>query len=206
MRDRIQSLQNNAYIFGPNLTFQWTPNTPTEAQDPSLLPFTARTRSTVQTQQSVVANFWQSGQINIYFCGNVQPNPSIPMGALAASVDPQQASQWTPPLPRIFLNDGGFALSSGFDPIFTPELMTSYFAIEHEMAHYLGRFTNRSFGQPPNQRVYDAGEHVPNGQNNILELSAPPALPLVVPGRWNQSGTENKEIWDRISAGNWNNP
>lgn len=31
-------------------------------------------------------------------------------------------------------------------------------------------------------------------------------LRVVVPGRFNQPGTEQQEIWDRVFSGNWNNP
>jgi hypothetical protein len=202
--DRIQSLQTHAAIYGQNVVFQWQPAQPVQAQDPALLPFTPRSRDWPNWHQQVVANNWQSGRLNIYFVGDLQLNGQSVVGL---TCDPQCAQGQTPDRPWIALVDGGFQLSNGFNPTYTPALVTSYLVAEHEMTHYLGRFTNRTFGAPPNQRTYDNSEHVPNGSNNVLQDGGtPPPYPLVIPGRWNQNGTETQEIWDRIWAGTWNNP
>lgn len=204
--DRIRSLQNNAGIFGQNVTFQWQPATPSQAEDPALLPFMPRSRPWLMWHQQVVANYWQPGRLNIYFVGNVQLNGQ---NVIALTWDPAAAQSQFPERAWVLMNDCGWPPGNenqGFSPNFDPAQVTSYFSLEHEIAHYLGRFNNRSFGQPPNQRNYDSSEHVPDGSNNILELFVPPPHPLVVPGRWNQAQTEQQEIWDRIWAGTWNNP
>jgi hypothetical protein len=194
MQDRIAHLKNHAYIYGSNIIFQWTPITPPIAQDPALLPFQPRSRDWMDVHQDVIANYWEADHLNIYFAGNVQINGQ---NQNAFTTDPALAAQLTPDFPYIVCNDGGFTQSSGF--VVSASQMTSYNVIEHEMTHYLLR---RS-GVPP----YNSGEHSPSGSNNILrDGGAPPAYPLVVPGRWNSAGTEQKEIWDRVFAGVWNNP
>ena len=109
----------------------------------------------------------------------------------------------------ILLNDGGFDGFLGF--VHTPETVTDWLVLEHEAAHYLGRFTNVSFGTPPNQRFYDSGGHVPqftNGMltNNLLRPFVPRAYPLTIPGTTTSPQTEKQVIWDRIDAGLWNAP
>lgn len=194
MQNRIAHLKNHTYIYGSNITFQWTPITPPVAEDPALLPFQPRNRDRQDVHDDVMANYWEPDHLNIYFAGNVQVGGQ---NQNAYTTDPAQATLLTPEFPYIVCNDGGFALASGFST--TPSQMTSFNVIEHEMAHYLLR---RSGVAP-----YNAGEHVPNGQNNVLQDGgAGPAYPLVVPGRWNRTGTEQKEIWDRVFAGLWNNP
>ncbi len=148
----------------------------------------------MDVHQDVIANYWEADHLNIYFAGNVQVGGA---NQNAFTTDPAFAATLTPDFPYIVCNDGGFTQNSGF--VVSPSQMTSFNVIEHEMDHYLLR---RS-GVPP----YNAGEHVPNGTNNILQDGgAGPAYPLVVPGRWNQAGTEQKEIWDRVFPGLWNNP
>jgi hypothetical protein len=194
MQDRIAHLKSRTYMYGSNIIFQWTPITPPIAQDPALLPFQPRSRDWMDVHVDVIANYWETDHLNIYFAGNVQVNNQ---NVNAYTEDPAQASQLTPDFPYIVCNDGGFTLGSGF--VVSPAQMTSYNVIEHEMTHYLLR---RS-GIPP----YNSGEHTSNTSNNVLrDGGAPPAYPLVVPGRWNLAGTEQKEIWDRVFAGLWNNP
>lgn len=199
MRNRIEKLQDHTYIFGSNIAFQWLPNTPTEAQDPALLPFQSRDRPELNWHQTVVSNYWQADHLNIYFTGNVQ---SYGQDVVAMTLDPSGAISWTPERPWIVLNDCGFGQSSGFASGFSPSQVITFIVVEHEMAHYL----LRRIGIPP----YDSGEHVPNGQNNILQGGGvgpqEGPYPLVVPGRWNKADTEQKEIWDRVYAGLWNNP
>lgn len=159
----------------------------------------------------VVGSHWQAQHINIYFVGNVQVNPSSPRAAMALTLDPRAAQSWTPERARFLINDGGYETASGFVFGFNPGEVTSYNVIEHEMTHYLARFDNLTFGPPANPRNYDCGEHVDDGENNILDRvggpsSATPTFPLVVPGRWNKPNTEQKRIWDRVFAGLWNNP
>jgi hypothetical protein len=120
---------------------------------------------------------------------------------MGLTIDPRGAQSTTSQLPYVILCDGGLQLGYGFDPQHTPALVTGYHLIEHEVTPYLARFANRTF----ENRTYDASEHAPLGANNILRPEPWP-LPLVVPGRWDRPGTEAKEIWDRISSGNWNNP
>ncbi|MCH8851794.1 MAG: hypothetical protein IID41_03985 [Planctomycetes bacterium] len=80
--------------------------------------------------------------------------------------------------------------------------------IEHEMTHFLARFKSRTFGQPPNQRVYFGDEHIAPGSNNILTpgIVNNQPHPLVIPGAANQPGTETFEIWDRLRTGRWQDP
>lgn len=198
IRDRIHHLQNHTYIFGSNIIFQWSPENVLQIEDPALLPFQPRTRDPVEWHAAVAASNWDSKHLNIYFVGNVQETGA---DALAYTIDPASAQQLEPSNGVIILNDGGFTMASGFDPDYTPAQMTSFNVIEHEMVHFL----IRRFNEPP----YDGGEHVPDGANNILVAGgAGPGdpYPLVVPGRWNQGSTEQKEIWDRVFPGLWNNP
>jgi hypothetical protein len=189
IQDRIAHLKNHTYIYGSNIIFQWTPITPPVAEDPALLPFVSRNRDWMAVHQAVIANYWEPDHLNIYFAGNVQVGGA---NQNAFTTDPALAANLTPDFPYIVCNDGSVFFVS-------PSQMTSYNVIEHEMDHYL----LRRDGVPP----YNTGEHVPDGTNNILQDGgAGPAYPLVVPGRWNQAGTEQKEIWDRVFPGLWNNP
>jgi hypothetical protein len=52
-------------------------------------------------------------------------------------------------LPWVSLGDGGFWEDYGFAPNYSPGQVTSYHSIEHEVAHYLARFANRTFGSWP---------------------------------------------------------
>lgn len=194
MQNRIAHLKNHSFIYGSNITFQWTPVTPPVAQDPALLPFLSRNRDWMDVHQDVIANYWEADRLNIYFAGNVQVNAQ---NQNAFTTDPTLAAQLTPEFPYIVCNDGGLAIPSGFST--TQSQMTSFNVIEHEMTHYL----RRRSGVAP----YNSGEHVPDNSNNILQDNgAGPAYPLVVPGLWNSVGTEQKEIWDRVFPGLWNNP
>jgi hypothetical protein len=189
-----QGLQSNATIFGPNPQFQWDGSF-TIARDPSLLPFTARTRTYMEFQQNVVASYWETDHINVFFTGNVQGSGS----AIGATLDPLAAQSTSVGLPYILVNDGGFTSASGTNPP-----VPSEHVLEHEMGHYLARFTARTFTVPAPARTYSSSEHVPLGTNNLFEPISPP--PLVVYGRYDQAGTEKYEIWQRIISGNWNNP
>jgi len=201
----IEQLQKHSGIYGQNVVFQWQPSTPAQAQDSALLPFQSRTRDLQAWHPNVVQNYWQSGHLNIYFVGIVQSVPSAPRAQYAMTLDPANAQSTTPNQPWVLINDGGYETPGGF--VHTPDFMRSLNLLEHEVTHYLARFAGDTFGQPPNQRVYDSTEHLVSGStNNILLPTAQTALPLVIPGRWNQTGTEEKEIWDRVWAGNWNNP
>ena len=203
IRDRIEQLQANASLYGRNLTFTWSPTTPTQAQDPALLPFGGeRTQEFIQWHQRVVANNWDSNKINIYFVGNVQTNVNDEERTIGLASDPLAAQGLNSQRAAIVINDGGFGASSGFRPNHSPSQVLSYNVTEHEMTHYLARFRNRTI----NGTFYNIGEHAPANSNNILwDVRPPPANPLVVPGGASQAGTEKFEIWDRIIQGNWNN-
>jgi hypothetical protein len=68
----------------------------------------------------------------------------------------------------------------------------------------MDHFENRTFSVPGPARTYDRCEHVSDNDLNLLVPSFPP--PPVIPGAWNQSGTEKKEIFDRIQNADWDVP
>jgi len=197
IRAFIAQLQSNGSVYGSNTRFIWNPSQIVQAQDVGLLM--DRTRSYQEFEQTVVFNYWTSGRLNIYFAGDVQLTSSGG-NALGMTLDPQACQGHLVELPWIVINDG--EPSSGATT--PPSVMRAGHVLEHEMCHYLARFTNRTFSTPPPPRTYDSSEHVPAGQNNLLVPNIP--CPLTIPGRANQAGTEKKEIWDRIWTGNWNNP
>lgn len=196
----VDQLNSNAdALFGPNVTFVWDPSNPTIARDNSLLPFQARERTFNEFIDNVIfdQDAWEVDHLNIYFVGNVQLVPNATN--LAGTEDPYDANQ-DDVSPFILVNDGGFNQGIGFQT--QPQQVRDWHILEHEMTHYLARFRNETI----NGHTYDAMEHVGNNANNILTPDVPPSHPLVIPGAYNQAGTEKKEIFDRIHAGNWNNP
>lgn len=216
IRDRIQSLQNNAIVFGPNATFNWDDQFNIVIDTD--LPFVGRTQSS-SFWVSPVYNLWQQGRwdsqkINIYFVGNVQPTGKTAR-SFAATVEPFQGAFSEIPA-FIFINDGGFDEINGFHPDFPPPVGLNRRTIEHEMAHYLSRFAGRTFDSGgKNPRTYDPNtEHAALGSNNLL---AQPPIPIlnfpefqyrlrIPPGDVDSPGTEMFEIWQRILAGTWNQP
>jgi len=168
------------------------------------LPFFGdrETRDFEEWHDDVVVGNWDSQKINIYFVGNVQTNVNDPDRAAGLTSDPEQAPGLNLPRAVIIINDGGFDQNSGFAPQYSPSTSLTYNILEHEMAHYLARFRNRTI----NGTTYNLGEHAPANTNNILnDGRPPPAKPAVIPGRATQAGTEKFEIWQRISSGDWNN-
>ena len=154
----------------------------------------------------IVLDNWASNRVNVYFVGNVQNEEFVDPPAIGKSVDPRDALFRFPDSPFIILNDGGFFLSQGFFTDYEPQQVLAYNVAEHEMAHYLARFDNRTFSQPPNQRSYDSGEHTTQRSNLLWGGTPTDGIGLNIPGRADESDTESIEIWGRIDAGTWNNP
>lgn len=208
IRQRIEHLQSNSSLYGPNTEFVWSPSTPTE-----VFLYIEPDNRTVDLNdffnQLVVFN-WQQGRINIYFAGNVQEDRNVPIGFIGHALDPQEIAGIGRSESFILLNDGGFGDPSGFavDPntglLLSPSNVTGANVLEHEMAHYLARFKNRMFGQAPNIRVYSNFEHALPGSNNLLRPALP--FPLIIPGTSSQPNTEKFEIWERIRTGQWDDP
>jgi len=208
--DIVDSLRDNADLYGINVTFIWNGGI-TMIRDQQL-PLVGRTQSVAfwDSPDFLIyqSGFFEPNAVNIYFVGNVQPNPTDPDAVIALTGDPKFADPRDIP-PSILMNDGGFESFLGFNPDFTPQLVQSYFVLEHEMAHFLARFcapNNDTFGMAPNIRVYDEGEHAPPGSNNLLRPGGPRAFPLVIPGTPRDVNTELGQIWDRIRRGRWLQP
>lgn len=200
--EQIRGLQNHRYLFGTNVTFEWDQQVEflTWAD---LSPFQPRTQDDAEFEQDVVEVVWSSGFINIYFVGNVQPNTSIPAGGIAFTRDPLQGQQAFGANPYIQINDGGVDRPDGFLPGYTPAHIVGYHVLEHEMAHFLGRFGNMTFGTI----TYNDDEHAPNNSNTILRGGGvPPASPLWLPGDFDNLATESGQIWTRVLNGTWGSP
>lgn len=140
----------------------------------------------------------------------MQHDPNEPRATLASTLDPNDVrfQGWYPPLPWIFVNDGGFDLEYGFWPGFDPPAVVGWNVTEHETEHYLARFRDRTFYVPPPPRTYDRGEHAPEMSWNLLRPYVGPGqpFPLAVPGRWDQPNCEKYQIYFRIVTGQWNDP
>lgn len=185
--DYIQALRNNRHVYGPNFQFTWDETIEVVRSQfiPLDLPFqpTERRTNAGQAMQYLimVQGKWRLLHINIYFAGWMTPDPSSDLMQNGLTIDP---SQLGPQAANIVINDRGWNSSWG-SLVVLPE-----HAFEHEMAHFL----LRRGGVPP----YDAGEHVPNGSDNILDEGAP--HPLIVPT------SEQQEIGSRILTGRWDDP
>lgn len=213
VRDRIGALQQSGAIFGGNTTFRWSPADIELIFDPTIFD---RENQRIEDWISWAhySAFAPTNVVNIWFAGNLQPTGAS--NVWAGTLDPQAASQ-VDPLPAgpwIVINDGGFTRTFGFVPPpsnGSPAAVTGYNIIQHEMDHYLGRFTSRVFTATGSQ--YDSGEHdaAPplNMRNNVLRsggvdgTTAP--YPLVIPSA-SQGVSERQEVWQRIRTGQWNNP
>jgi hypothetical protein len=215
----ITHLQNNAStVFGANIKFTWPDQAPILFVD-NLLPNLPGTRTVPLADWGTYAPYfhpgvsgsgmWAANHLNIYFVGNVQkPGPF----ALAWTIDPKDwfdAGQNGELRGFICINDGGLDGFFGFSQVqfvpggnfFTldPPTLIGRNVIEHEMTHYLGRFTNRMFSTAS----YNGEEHTQQ-TNNILKTGLEPAPPPFLPGRWDAPATERGEIWQRVFNGNWN--
>lgn len=228
--ERVSLLINHASeLYGANIKFTWS-GTPTLATD-GFLPALPMRTVPLATWITYIPYYhpsvphsdnWDQNRINIYFVGDVQaqwdPYPQYP--ALGLTEDPKDlflAGQ--PPNDCrgvIVLNDGGFDEPYGFStrppapglaPItFDQATVTPLNVIEHEMTHYLGRFTSLCFplNNPDPADCYSATEHSIQ-ENNILKLNIVPVPPLVLPGRWDNTYTERGKVWQRVYNGGWNN-
>lgn len=207
IQDHIDHLKSNGTLYGPKVDFTWDPSDLASSEIHYFNLAFYRTIDGDEFHTQIVANYWEDEKLNIYFTGNVEVDGPL----IAGTIDPAAADNLSPPLPWILVNDGGFGEFSGFSPGFSPSDVISYNSIEHEITHYLGRFTSRAFGAGAYQRVYNTKEHanpaIGAGSQCILrDGGAPPAWPLNIPGRYNQTATERYEIWQRVYSGNWNNP
>ena len=151
-------------------------------------------------QDNILANYWESGHLNVYFAGAYQTPPPIGL-PLAMNCDPAD----NPPFGRTFIlmNDGGFTEGSWFRSGFSPAEVLSYYVFEHEVAHFLLRRDNF----PP----YDSGEHIPcpdpdNRPSHLLDGcgvgpdGGQPGHDLILPS------SEKREIGCRVWDGVWVQP
>jgi hypothetical protein len=209
----IVSLQQHGSIFGNNTKFVWD-NIIRDVFDQDLSGDVSFRTQDLNEWLSPVHDLWEDVQydenfVNIYFVGNVQEFPVPPIGILGLTIGPETPgvfSQDNIPA-HIYIADGGFTRSVGFETGFGPNNFKTYFVLEHEMAHYLGRFIGITFGTGPDARTYDLGEHVPQGSNNLLAVPilGVPAI-LKIPGQTTLQNTELHQIWNRVWNGLWNSP
>lgn len=208
IEDHISSLLSHNTTFGSHVTFTRDTLNDQILYYPDGSP--ADRTITTSTFYAGVAAEWKEGFINIWFVGNVQDD--VMETAIGITVDPAEAATLSiPDCPIIIINDGGFELASGFADKTSPSEAVSYYAIEHEMTHYLGRFTNQPIGSGLDLRDYDGSEHCDHtkgaGNNCILRDSQPPpGPPLVIPGKESDPATELGQISKRIQDEKWNNP
>lgn len=223
IRDRIHHLQNNATtLFGTNIKFEWMPENPTEIQDPSLDAVSIRVRDTTHMYTNLIVGpgNWDFLSINLYFAGDIQhvgpleTYPQFPVPAI--TFDPKELSDngITPNRGHVLLNDCGFDSASGFPDravtpgpnptiiAFDPASVTSYNIFEHEMTHYLARFTSTCF-PVGSSNCYSTTEHSLSA-NNILRVGIIPPPTLFLPGKWDDPSTERGQIWDRVLGQRWN--
>ena len=129
-----------------------------------------------------------SNHINIYFAGRVD-NLVTPGLEVGISSDPGDAPQNS--VPFVLVNDGFELASAG-----NPSEVADGHALEHEMAHFLGRFLG-AVGNGPDFRTYGADEHVDEGEDNLLdrEFKHPDSG---LPGPSTVDGQEQHQIQLRI--------
>lgn len=191
----ITELQRNANFFSSGCTFTWDG----QFDDANTIYFTGlnttninqnRRRSTTQFVGEVLItqDMWVQDHINLYFGGafGEDEQGGLP---LAFTRDPCGAQGYWP---FIVLCDGGPDAGAGQDPA-----LALFLVFEHEMTHFLGRFTNRPIGP----FSYGPGEHVldtpANHASNILVPT--PAMVLMIGDR------ERSELTDRVNSGQWPN-
>lgn len=208
----VQRLQSNASIFGGNTTYAWDGLISTFTNGFEQPNFASPRRSDLaklfEWIDMAPSSTWSSSRVNVYFSGNYVIFGATTITSFwGATIDPAGHSAAAGFYRSITINDGGFTDFGTRVP-----LHERYSTLEHEMCHYLARFQSRTFSVPPPSRMYDAGEHTVSGANNLLRggLNEPdgssPPVPLVIPGTIDSSGTEQKEVFDRVKAGFWNSP
>lgn len=203
----VRSLETNAVtLFGPGITLQWDGNID-DITDPYLLFDRQRDAQSFHYEVIHLENHWHATKINVYFAGNTQNDKLSDPIAVGLCADPATVNSDWPLLEGrafIVINDGGFSLPGGFQqPMWDPSVAVYYHSVEHEMAHFLARFENRTFAGPFGNRTWSNSEHY---NNCILHPSAPLALPLTMPGHWNRPASEQGEVWGRLQNNLWGAP
>lgn len=194
MRAIVNHLIANAGMFGNSTRFVWD-RTITTIDDEA---YSARTVSFSTFKQRAVDNHWSIGNVNIYFTGNIQPGSAhIQYGQ---NEDPSEYQR-----PWILVNDG----ISVEPPISSAQAIATDLILEHEMCHDLARFQSRTFS---NGVTYNNAEHETfpghppfnDFPGHLMNEGIPHGR--LIPGPANNSATEQGEVWNRISSGEWVNP
>lgn len=228
----VGDLRNNAAIFGTNVEFSWDGSIDDLIDSDISIDPAMRTVAVSDwmdpTRMIWGSSPWDTGSINIYFVGNVQPeafgNPPYNYVLTAATFWPGpftiNSTDFSDGVPQqIFVNDGGGDLLSGTVPDATAANLASFHMLCHEMDHYLGRFYDETI--PYTGSIYDgsvAGSDdkvhdysmYPLRPNNLLRwggLGPGNPYPLVVPGDVNVSNdSEIKRTLNRVTTATWNVP
>lgn len=205
--DYVLELQNHAAFFCNGASFPWDGSL-SIVNFSGLLPSplaSSRRRNSQQFEEEILfsQNRWTNNHINVYFCGafNGNPNESPPDSALAEhafTADP--AAPGIGGRPYIVINDGGYYGNLPHVHLARPDERI----LEHEMAHFLGRFKNMSFPYQINGATvhlsYDGSEHVPdtpqNRLHNILVDGGSPYALRIGP-------IESAQMRSRIIQGTW---
>jgi len=187
---RVALLQSHASMYGPRVYFLWDGSF-CDIYSSALRLQTGRIMTDMSFLFNIRLPYYEEGVINVYFAGCV--NDPLSLGQ---TLDPGEEGAY------ILLNDGGGAAEPGFG-LMPPDESLTWYALEHEMTHYLARFKERCYPLPYGPRCYSRREHVPTGQNNVLAEYGP--WKLILPGDFDNVSTEKGEIWRRIRDDNWNN-
>ncbi len=165
------------------------------------------------------AGYWDPNAINIYFVG--YDTGDAPQSVVYGLTTDPAGTGLPITAPIIVINDGGYVSGDGFATIVgnfedNPQRLLDANTLSHEMAHYLGRFANRTI----QDRKYDSNEHAllnfGDGRHALLRtggrydqsVSPPIFTPydLNIHGDETNPGNEKYEIHNRIMNGQWNQP
>ena len=203
-------LRAHANFFGNGTTFAWSGQFHV-INFTNLIIFTTagnrrRTANAYEEEVFDLQNKWDPDVVNIYFAGWIDYDESLSSqeqqfglpAAAAFTADPSQFST-----PYILINDGGPYNLTGWQDRSDERIL------EHEMTHFLGRFSGDTFGPytingQQTSLTYNNEEHTPTVPAdwklvNILWGGDP--LYYVKIGR-----RERQEIVTRVFNGNWLNP
>lgn len=219
----IQKLQNSSAVFGAGTRFEFDITSDLYVLEWDTGATTANrifgdAPMILLMDDNGTPRYWDTGRINIYFTGNYNPF-GIGSALYGATVGPNNTGTIGFTLPNIIINDGGSSFASGFGIEPWPRLLDTN-TLPHEMAHYIGRFANRTFTLPNGSlsRQYNSSEHalltVGDGPNSLLREGSryPPPNGVYTPyklylhGDSTTVGTETYEIWGRVFSGTWNQP
>lgn len=206
IRALVQDLQRSAYIFG-RATFTWNGviQVGTDGNLTGLGP--ARRTPIGGFFAWYLPEHFEPDTLNVYFAGWIQDPPVNSNDYVYGfTSDPRDVSGTVPALqPYIVINDGGRDLGQGFRyPLAV--LLDQRCTLVHEATHFFGRFDSMCFGEGPIQRCYDAGEHVPEGSENILAYCPEGSSRRKIVPFWPDDQffeSEFRQIENRIASGLW---